>query len=105
MSGDHIRVAHVRDSATLTIDAARVSDAGEYICRASNKLGDVETRTIVFTGPENGSIPWICSCAVKLSIVATGQWRTEGGGGSESPRAALPNGVTLPKGGRQKEET
>lgn len=59
MSGDHIRVAHVRDSATLTIDAARASDAGEYICRASNKLGDVETRTIVVTGPENGNLPWI----------------------------------------------
>lgn len=59
MSGDHIRVAHVRDSATLTIDAARASDVGEYICRASNKLGDVETRTIVVTGPENGNMPWI----------------------------------------------
>lgn len=55
MSGECIKITHVKELATLTIDGTRPSDAGEYVCRASNKLGDAETRTAIQVGLTNGN--------------------------------------------------
>lgn len=55
MSGERIKITHVKELATLTIDGTRTSDAGDYVCRASNKLGDAETRSAVQVGLTNGS--------------------------------------------------
>lgn len=58
MSGERIRITHVKELATLTIDGTRSSDAGEYVCRASNRLGDAETRAAVQVGLTNNGSGW-----------------------------------------------